>query len=182
MAWCRQATSHYLSQCWPRSLLPYGVIRRPWVKHRGYQERNNASKTRRDILHYNIYRPILVSDNDINANIFQCFLKSIQHIKGSVALLTVALKNVAPYSGQCFNTSKKARLAIKAVFPASRRWTDEMSGTLINSRKWRGRIRITELEMIHKIMFMISIGPTPFIYSADMNSILWRWSQSFDSW
>ena len=27
MAWCRQATSHYLSQCWPRSLLPYGVTR-----------------------------------------------------------------------------------------------------------------------------------------------------------
>ena len=25
MAWCRQATSHYLSQCWPRSLPPYGV-------------------------------------------------------------------------------------------------------------------------------------------------------------
>ena len=23
MAWCRQATSHYLSQCWPRSLSPY---------------------------------------------------------------------------------------------------------------------------------------------------------------
>ena len=27
MAWCRQATSHCLSQCWPRSLSPYGVIR-----------------------------------------------------------------------------------------------------------------------------------------------------------
>ena len=27
MAWYRQATSHYLSQCWPRSLLPYGVTR-----------------------------------------------------------------------------------------------------------------------------------------------------------
>ena len=25
MAWCRQATSHYLSQCWPRSPMPYGV-------------------------------------------------------------------------------------------------------------------------------------------------------------
>ena len=25
MAWCRQATSHYLSWCWPRSLSPYGV-------------------------------------------------------------------------------------------------------------------------------------------------------------
>ena len=27
MAWCHQATSHYLSQCWPRSLSPYGVTR-----------------------------------------------------------------------------------------------------------------------------------------------------------
>ena len=31
MAWCRQATSHYLSQCWPRSLSPYGAIRPQWV-------------------------------------------------------------------------------------------------------------------------------------------------------
>ena len=33
MAWCRQATSHYLSQCWPRSLPPYGVTKPQWVKH-----------------------------------------------------------------------------------------------------------------------------------------------------
>ena len=32
MAWCRQATSHYLSQCWPRSMSPYGVIRPQWLK------------------------------------------------------------------------------------------------------------------------------------------------------
>ena len=31
MAWCRQATNHYLNQCWPRSLLPYGVTRPQWV-------------------------------------------------------------------------------------------------------------------------------------------------------
>ena len=31
MAWCRQATSHYLSHCWPRSLAPYGVTRPQWV-------------------------------------------------------------------------------------------------------------------------------------------------------
>ena len=31
MAWCRQATSHYLSQCWPRSLLPYEVTRPQWI-------------------------------------------------------------------------------------------------------------------------------------------------------
>ena len=31
MAWCRQATSHYLSQCWLSSMLPYGVARPQWV-------------------------------------------------------------------------------------------------------------------------------------------------------
>ena len=32
IAWCRQATSHYLSQCWPRSMSPNGVTRPQWVK------------------------------------------------------------------------------------------------------------------------------------------------------
>ena len=32
MAWCHQATSHYLSQCWPKSLLPYDVTKSKWVK------------------------------------------------------------------------------------------------------------------------------------------------------
>ena len=27
MAWCRQAPSHYLNQCWPRSPTPYGITR-----------------------------------------------------------------------------------------------------------------------------------------------------------
>ena len=31
MAWFRQATSHYLSQCWLRSLSSYGVTRLQWV-------------------------------------------------------------------------------------------------------------------------------------------------------
>ena len=35
MAWCHQATSHYLSQCWPRSLSPYNVSRPQWVKSHG---------------------------------------------------------------------------------------------------------------------------------------------------
>ena len=30
MAWCRQATSHYLSQCWTRSMSPYGSNRPQW--------------------------------------------------------------------------------------------------------------------------------------------------------
>ena len=32
MAWCRQATSHYLNQCWLRCLPPYGVTRPQWVQ------------------------------------------------------------------------------------------------------------------------------------------------------
>ena len=31
MAWCRQAASHYLSQCWPSSMSPYGITRPQWV-------------------------------------------------------------------------------------------------------------------------------------------------------
>ena len=31
MAWCRQATSHYLSQCWLWPVLSYGVTRSQWV-------------------------------------------------------------------------------------------------------------------------------------------------------
>ena len=34
-AWCRQATSHYLSQCWPRSMSPNGVTSPQWVKTTG---------------------------------------------------------------------------------------------------------------------------------------------------
>ena len=32
MAWCHQATSHYLSQCWLSPLSPYGIARPQWVK------------------------------------------------------------------------------------------------------------------------------------------------------
>ena len=32
MAWCHQAPSHYLNQCWPRSMTPYDVTRPQWVK------------------------------------------------------------------------------------------------------------------------------------------------------
>ena len=31
MAWCRQATSHFLSQCWPRSTSPYSIARSLWI-------------------------------------------------------------------------------------------------------------------------------------------------------
>ena len=32
MAWCRQATSHYPSQCWPRSVFLHWATRPQWIK------------------------------------------------------------------------------------------------------------------------------------------------------
>ena len=40
MAWCRQATSHYLSQCWRRSLSSYTVTRPPLLFAHGFAERS----------------------------------------------------------------------------------------------------------------------------------------------
>ena len=37
MAWCHQAPSHYLGQCWPRSLMPYGVTRPQFAKTKNTQ-------------------------------------------------------------------------------------------------------------------------------------------------
>ena len=42
MAWCRQATSHYLSQCWPNSRSPYGFTRPEWVNSSGCDFRHAA--------------------------------------------------------------------------------------------------------------------------------------------
>ena len=36
MAWCCQTTSHYLNQCWPRFLSPYGVTRPQWVNQKAH--------------------------------------------------------------------------------------------------------------------------------------------------
>ena len=44
MAWCCQATSHYLSQCWPRSISPYGVIRPRWIKWSFFPHRTQDKK------------------------------------------------------------------------------------------------------------------------------------------
>ena len=56
MAWCRQATSHYLSQCCPRSLSPYGITRPHWV---------NTLRLRRNRRHFadDIFKCIFFNEN-----------------------------------------------------------------------------------------------------------------------
>ena len=43
MAWCRQATGHYLNQCCPKSVSPYGVSRPRWVKRCISQDKEKNS-------------------------------------------------------------------------------------------------------------------------------------------
>ena len=43
MAWCRQATHHYLNQCWPRSMSLNGVTRPQWVNHQQHWSNSNVS-------------------------------------------------------------------------------------------------------------------------------------------
>ena len=43
MSWCRQATSHYLNQCWPRSLSPDNTTR-AWRKTKHHMNTDNQWK------------------------------------------------------------------------------------------------------------------------------------------
>ena len=38
MAWSQQETSHYLSQCWPRFMLPYDITKPKWVHQENHDE------------------------------------------------------------------------------------------------------------------------------------------------
>ena len=56
MAWCHQATSHYLSQCWPSSMSPYGVTRPQYVKNKFQWNLNQNTKL---LIHENIFEIVL---------------------------------------------------------------------------------------------------------------------------
>ena len=52
MAWSRQASSHYLSQCWPRSMSPYGVTKPQWVKYIYLEKTLNRAPGNTDVSQY----------------------------------------------------------------------------------------------------------------------------------
>ena len=56
MAWCHQAISHYLNQCWPSLVLPYGITRPQWV---------NTLRQEQNGCHFadNIFKCILLNEN-----------------------------------------------------------------------------------------------------------------------
>ena len=56
MAWCHQATSHYLSQCWLSPLSPYGFTRTQWVNICWQHSCKTASKNGFPYLRNNLNR------------------------------------------------------------------------------------------------------------------------------
>ena len=53
MAWCHQATSHYLIQCWPIYVWPYGITTPQWVKFHSMYKTNIAFLQKYPILAQN---------------------------------------------------------------------------------------------------------------------------------
>ena len=75
MAWCRQATSHYLSQCWPRSMSPYGVTRPQWVN------RNSHHKDKM------VLQQSHISDENTQLNLLAKW--SLRHITSKTILIMI---------------------------------------------------------------------------------------------
>ena len=71
MAWCRQATSHYLSQCWPRSLSPYGVTRPQWLKIWKIKPNSSSVPLKLKSFHGNCSRSEFMAINNIDIQIHQ---------------------------------------------------------------------------------------------------------------
>ena len=46
MAWCRQATSHYLNQCWPRFISPYNIFMPQGIKYGIVNNKTTVSSAR----------------------------------------------------------------------------------------------------------------------------------------
>ena len=94
MAWCRQATSHYLSQWWPSSLLPYGITRSrdisAWINEHIFI---NTLRPRQNGWHFTdeIFKCIFLNeDNWISINISLKFV-----LKGQINNIQALVQTMA---------------------------------------------------------------------------------------
>ena len=83
MAWCRQATSHYLNQSWPRSLPPYGVTRPQWVKLTPFKSLSVDTMVQEIACYRAGYRPLhypmMIQLTDVNTPIISCRMLLLFH-------------------------------------------------------------------------------------------------------
>ena len=83
MAWCRQATSHYLIQCWPSSMSSYGITRPQWVKLNIEVHAKTGNVTKMETW-------IMITDTC--DHIWQCYLFFLNHIVCTVYIVETRIK------------------------------------------------------------------------------------------
>ena len=81
MAWCRQATSHYLSHCWHSSLSWYGVTGPQWVKRGSHSDLHCQFRakqpTKRNVMSKFLTLPITTSILNFQSNWFHWLTNSV---------------------------------------------------------------------------------------------------------
>ena len=94
MAWSRQATSHYLSQCWLSSLSPYGVTKPQCVKKNTFWPCYNLNSVLQNtqLLYYNAL--IILLRPRQNDRHFEDSFKCILMIEKFCILIQISLKFV----------------------------------------------------------------------------------------
>ena len=98
MAWCRQATSHYMRQCWLSSLSPYGIARPQWVNARS----SEVSEAMKFVAKIFISRWILTAtsaallSNLVNSKPMSPSLKTELQINGLMQDCSISIANT-PY-------------------------------------------------------------------------------------
>ena len=111
MAWCHQATSHYLSQGWPRSMSPYGVTRPQWVKITAASpsEWVNSLSTGRSDWNFRwiIFKLILVIDGRISCEIILRWISPdvIDDKSTLVQVMAWCCQATSHYLSQCWRRS-----------------------------------------------------------------------------
>ena len=121
MAWCRQATSHYLSQCWPRSMSPNGVTRPQWVnigfrswfvgwRLQAWSNIDLSSKVSYGIHLRPISQEVLKWRSEKNWTCSMCVRRSPPHLPGVSELRSMGgVRKSQPYMRNTFSDSTHAR-------------------------------------------------------------------------
>ena len=95
MAWCCQATSHYLSQCWPRSLSPYGITRPQRVNFPNKELCFHVTSITTVVVHTAQHKDVFIPSEYLrHIN----FIKSCQHGTSILSILQT-VSNTLPHFG-----------------------------------------------------------------------------------
>ena len=101
MAWCHQATSHYLNQCWPISLPPYGVTGPQWVNSLASGRYGNKFKS--------VIFKLVTQNSSLGtccSIALRCMPQNLTNEKSAVVqVIDCCLMAPSPYLSQCWPRS-----------------------------------------------------------------------------